>query len=870
MLRFITIITATFLLAAANISAQQLKGFIRNSEGENIPSVTIYIKESMTGTSSNDNGEYQIRLQEGVNHIIFQSLGYQSTEVEIMGSTTAITKDITMTRRPVAIKEVRVYPGSEDAAYPIMRKAIASAPMHLKEVSAFESEVYLKGTLNFKKMPRIVAKHIEVNGQKIKAGDIFSMESLNEISFESPDKYNHKVVSMRSTFPSGTGQEDEYIGYISNSFYQPTIGIAISPLSPSAFSHYRFVYEEFFVEQGMEINRIRVIPKRKSQQLFSGYINIVDKTWAIQSVDLVNEAFFGKLTVKQTFAPVKGDAWLPVNHNFTVEASGMGVKIDGFYIGSVKYKSVTLSNQNKNISDNSTASVKNEDSSTLSAKEKKSADNMQKIKELMDKPNLKQSDMTKVVKLMEKQQRLDDTTSNKRIITDNYKVTREKDTLLKTSDDWDMIRPVPLSADELRTFKSRDSIMLTLKKIERDSIVPKKKRNIGFTIMFGSSEYNNFKKKFSINNNGLLNPSSASFHPVTGFNYKQTLGARYRPDSIRTITINTMAGYSFSAEKISWSANVSVGNSEKGSFGMSAGHFYSDMKGDQGINNIVNSIYNLVLKDNYKILTRQQSYSFFATRKLADGLMLLASVRHDHFIEQQNYSNYSFFNRGKNYDPNIPVNGKIDDAHLTSSLQASLSVGLRYTPFMKCRISGGRRIPAGSDYPTLGINYRQGIKSLWNSGSSYSHINGTIEQKREWGIFNSFNWKIDAGIFINADDIHFTQWKHFGGNDAPVDISDGNRSFVAAKPYQLSVNSRYVSVSASYGSPLLVLKYLPGLSNTLWSEDLTVNHVSTPNICYTEAGYGLSRIFMVARAGVFTYFNKAKYEGVVFRIAVGF
>ncbi|MGL1400197.1 DUF5686 family protein, partial [Vibrio parahaemolyticus] len=60
----------------------------------------------------------------------------------------------------------------------------------------------------------------------------------------------------------------------------------ISPLSDNALAYYKYKFEGTFFEFGKEISRIKVIPKRKFEPLFSGYINIVENEWRLESVDL--------------------------------------------------------------------------------------------------------------------------------------------------------------------------------------------------------------------------------------------------------------------------------------------------------------------------------------------------------------------------------------------------------------------------------------------------------------------------------------------------------------------------------------------------------------------------------------------------------
>ncbi len=95
----------------------------------------------------------------------------------------------------------------------------------------------------------------------MKEGDVYLMESYNEIEFNAPDKYVQKVISFNSTFPE-EGNEISPMQYISASFYQPVIGdMAISPLAPNAFSHYNFKYLGASPQGNYVINKIQVIPK---------------------------------------------------------------------------------------------------------------------------------------------------------------------------------------------------------------------------------------------------------------------------------------------------------------------------------------------------------------------------------------------------------------------------------------------------------------------------------------------------------------------------------------------------------------------------------------------------------------------------------
>ena len=99
-----------------------------------------------------------------------------------------------------------------------------------------------------------------------------------------PDKFTHTVLSKRSTFPES--EDNDVMGYINASFYKPINGIHISPLAHNAFAYYKYRYEGYFEEGDNMIYKIKIIPKRKSKQVYSGYIYIVDGLCVITSYSI--------------------------------------------------------------------------------------------------------------------------------------------------------------------------------------------------------------------------------------------------------------------------------------------------------------------------------------------------------------------------------------------------------------------------------------------------------------------------------------------------------------------------------------------------------------------------------------------------------
>ena len=122
-----------------------------------------------------------------------------------------------------------------------------------------------------------------------------------------------------------SGQSDGY-GFSAPqivSFYENNIQIGgnlnargfVSPIARNALNFYKYKLEGVFIEDGKEVNKIKVIPKRKYEPLFSGYINITENDWRIHSVQLqlTKESqmeLVDTLRIEQLYIPYENDVWV--------------------------------------------------------------------------------------------------------------------------------------------------------------------------------------------------------------------------------------------------------------------------------------------------------------------------------------------------------------------------------------------------------------------------------------------------------------------------------------------------------------------------------------------------------------------------------
>ena len=900
----LTILISFSLFATS--TAQIIKGKITNQSGEPIPYSTVYIQELRQGTTSNTKGDYEIKIPAGKYMVTYQSLSYSPVfeNITITEKNTVI-KNIILPLQYYQIPEVRISATGEDPAYIIMRKVIGLAPYYLSNISYYKAEVYLKGNLVINKIPKLLQKSMKVGSNDhgttvsaggkpakeekvLKAGDSFLMESFNEIEFTAPDKYVQKVISVNSTFPE-QGNEISPMSFIEASFYQPVLAeMAISPLSPQAFSHYNFKYLGATVQGNFTVDKISVIPKRKSQQLFEGTIYIIEDLWCLHSVDLSNENLAGKIRVQQLYVPVQDDIWMPVSHKFEINISIIGVKADAGYGGSVKYLEVKPNlalERPKTISTDyggrKAAKATIPDTAVTKTKNQ--------INKILEKDKLSNRDMIKLSRLMEKESEksLGDSSNKSLEIKDHTTRVIEKDANKKDSTYWASIRPIPLSDVEIKTLRISDSTksVLSVKEVKNETLKPsdaKEKskflltlRQIGFGHTWADTS------GFSFNNGGLIDIKNLRFNTVDGFVYGINFSLNKNWKKGKSFSIAPDLYWAFSREKFMWRVNSFYrfnGLKQQQVF-LRAGVISKDISYGGSINPFLNSAYTLLLKKNYLKLYESRYLTLGFRSELINGMTLELMSDYDNRRVLQNTTNFSLIKSSKLYSDNMPVNeymvaGSNPMNFLFNQQHIDFAARLSYTPYQRYRISRGNKVPRGSDWPTFNFTWMHGMNEF--SGVSdrftnYDMLKVEASKNKNIGAFGEFRWSVRAGGFLDNRDLTYFDFFHFNAQPLPILLNDYSDGFMLPAFYTLSTPEAYGEVHLKYTSPYLLLKLLPVLSNTLMRENLSLSYLGSRfHQNYTEIGYSISEIFFLAELGVYAGFEDLKYKNVGAKLVLRF
>jgi len=866
------------LITPFSAFSQILKGRVQDNKKNGISYASVYIREVKQGIAANENGEFELKLPQGKYTLVVQSLGYdaQTMEVQLPQSDPVV---ILLSEKTYELRTVYLSATGEDPAYLIMRKAIGMAPYYRNVVNNYRADVYLKTNIKVGQIKGVAALMMKKDDRSKLTGTSILHESINEVTYTAPDQYQQKVKSVLNA----TSTDLSSLGFNENEFSNGMARFNIYGTSPSlplasvAFSNYKFVYEGDREINGKLVNKIKVIPRRKSNDLVSGYLYIVDQVWNVYSADLTQETSFGSLRIQQNYDEVERDILLPSSYNIEVKIDALGVKGNGTLIGSIKYRSIST---NKHLLRQPVSAAKTDIPATAVSATTRKEKLQQEADKIASKDQVNNADMRKLVKLekqiaeISEEEKLAEEGKERslEIPFRRYTITKDSNMVRNDTAYFELMRPIPLVKEELITYHKYDSVVRVNPRDSSGRAINRNdKRGWAGTVFFGSTKY--FKKNLNLEFSGLFAPFNLNFNTVDGFIYGLSGALEKRYKKGQSWRLSTGFDWAFSREAALWDLSFQhlYNPNRRAYWKIEGGQQTKDFAGNNGVGS-VNMWSSLWYRVNYAMFYHDNYLRLSHSIDITNGLELYTALQWSDRQELSNNSDYSFFYSDKrDYRPNVPRNADIavNPELIADNRAALLNVQLSYTPEYFYRKDGARKIMMYSNYPTLSLLWIKGIPDVFQSVSDFDFLRFKISQTVRYGYFSQFSYAASAGKYFNSNRLSFADFWHFYGNEAFVSFNH-----TGAEPYQLlpqytfSTNDWYVSANAHYRSPLLALKYIPFLTNAPFDENLYLSYLLHPEMRnYTEIGYGIS-LFKLMDIGVYAGFNEKGYYGWGFRFSM--
>ncbi len=707
------------VLISHTLSAATIKGRITDENGEGLPFATVLEKGTTNGTSANGDGYYTLDLQDGTHSITAQYIGYQPVTRQV---NTATEKEVNFKLQPqrLEVKEVTIKANGEDPAYPIMRKVIAKRKYHADLVKTFETDVYLKGVLRLRKMPdKIMGISLKVNDEEsIKEkeemgldsagrGILYLLEEYTQYAHQAPGDEFTRVVSIReSGDPKGVGFAT--MPPITN-IYDNNIPIMeglnkrgfVSPANSNAFLYYKYKFLGSYLDGDRMINKIQVIPKRKFEPLFSGYVYVVDDEWVFQSVDLklTKESqmdLLDTLKFEQTYMPVAKDLWIIQSQVLYPVISLLGIEAAGNFVTAYRNQKV-----NQPIAPGKFAG----------------------------------------------------------------KVISEYDTAAnnRTTAYWDTIRPIPLELDEVKDFKRKDSLY-TFRKEKADSLSKIPHTDLGLSsflisgpsIRRGNDVWSMKPLLSSIAYNtveGLNATLTLSWTHRIGPNktFNMDLLNRY---GFSNTHYNPLLKMSYTIMDPKWKGRG-------WRFNLQGGQYIYQLNNDNPITPMINELYTLFGGQNYMKIYESLHGRFNVQRTWGNGLKASLGLAYEHRTPLENTTDYTFGDgKKKNLTPNQPANLPLFEEHNAALVNASISYqpGWRYIKYPQYKTA------VSSSAPIFTARYTKGIPNIFDSKSDFDKWSVDVEHSVNLRLLGTVNYRLMAGGFFNSKYVGVPDMKHLFGN----------------------------------------------------------------------------------------------------------
>ena len=755
-------------LLITTIVQSQITGIVKDTSGQPLPYVNIFIENTYKGTTSNEDGYFELNISKTGNHtVVFQFLGYKTLQKKLEISQFPHAIDVVLEEENINLNEV-VIDAKENPANQIIKAAIAKRQLHLEKLNAYTADFYSKGII------RIVDAPENFMGQNVgdfdgaldstRTGILYLSETMSKIKYLKPELFESVTASKVSG--NSTGISFNSAMDVDFNLYNNTVNInndIISPIADYAFNYYKYKLEgEFYDDEGHLIHKINIIPKRENDRVFSGSIYIVEDTWALYGIDIqvkgsqIQVLAADTIRIRQNLTYDKSeDQWLVRAQTIDFDYSFLGFKGDGSFVAN--YTNYIL--------------------------DPESTDRNNK----------------------------------------NEILVFEKDANKKEVEFWNNKRPVPLTTEELKDYIRRDSLeTLRSSKTYLDSIDTENNKFKIINLLTGYSFKNSFKKR-SFRISGPL--EGVHFNTVQGYNVSLDANFTKRYNNYKNfVSIDGDLNYSVETKRLRgtlggrYKFNAINNATAWANFGAKTQQFNRS----NPISNLHNDISSLFFENNFMKIYDKQFAEIGYAQEIFNGLRFSSQIAYENRKVLFNTSD-EVINPQDNieYTSNNPLApNDFGSAPFTNHdlILLDLGIGIRFGekymsyPDLKFNISN-------SDYPQLYFNYSKGF-SASVSDYNFDHFNVRLRQNINLKTTGILKYNLSIGTFFENKDLAFTDYKHFNGNLTHVNTK-GNylSSFKNMGYYDFSTSNNYFEYHLEHDFKGYILGKIP------WVNTLNLNLV---------------------------------------------
>ncbi|MFI5150172.1 MAG: DUF5686 and carboxypeptidase regulatory-like domain-containing protein [Bacteroidia bacterium] len=780
-------ITLFFLACTSLLQAAGITGTVTDEQGHPLAYASIYIKGTTKGTNSNLQGAYKLDLPPGSCEIIYKYLGYKPhTEHLEAGEETRVV-NVKLEPEVVQLRAAVIDGNAEDPAYAIIRQAQKQRKHYLEQVDAYSCDVYIKGVQRLLKIPsRIMGKKVQVQVNGVidtTSGIIYLSESVSRFNFKQNSQIREEMISSKVSGDnkafSYNQASDMLFNFYENLLVVPSLSDRgfISPLASNAMLSYRYKMIGTFYEEGQAIHKIQVIPRRKNDPVFSGTINIMDSTWRIHSLEL----FLTK------DSQIEWVDTLHVNQVFVPVKKDVWMIISNRFNFSIRLFGMVFTGTYIGLNSNYVLNPEFP-------------------------PHYFNNELLHI----------------------------QEDANKKDTAYWNRYRPVPLTVDEKKDYRRKDSIQVIRdSRSYKDSADRKHNRFHIPNLLMGYTHDNTFKHR-SWTLDGPL--QGIEFNTVQGFNPGSKFSFRQGLERNRSYTLGATAGYGFSNKDFYGSlfGNYSWKPEAFAKLSYSAGKEYAQFNGNNPILPLINSLYSLLNGQNYLKLYSKNYVNLTHSSELFNGFYLIPGLEYAKRSPLNNRSDDVWIKSANRYTSNDPVDSSNHGNSFAVNNALTLGIQIKYVIKQGFYTMPHEKILSDPEYPILFLTYKKGL-ALPGSDMDYDFISLGLDYDLSLKLLGNTSFSFKAGTFPNSSKMYFMDWYHFSANQT-LFSRFATSDFQLLPYYTNSTNTHFVEGHIEHYFGGFIFNKIPLLKKLKLEEIIKASAFSTDgkNI-YSEFSAGIER-----------------------------
>lgn len=222
-----------------------------------------------------------------------------------------------------------------------MRQVIRLAPRYQQAIQHYQADTYIKGYTYTPKRNRMIRyMHWLTPVDKHPDNQLFELDAQS--NYQAPNHYQNQIKAFQTSRLSEGSHYQELFAFINMNIYAPTIydKEIITPLSPEADKYYAFRLEGSELVEGRLLHRIRFTPRKWSQKLLSGELQVVDSLWTVDRILMKGRASLEDFEIDMRFSREESQQLLPVQADLRMQFEAFGNQIITELHAALRYQEV--------------------------------------------------------------------------------------------------------------------------------------------------------------------------------------------------------------------------------------------------------------------------------------------------------------------------------------------------------------------------------------------------------------------------------------------------------------------------------------------------------------------------------------------------